>query len=104
MSDLDTNCVTIETFTQVIADECLDNLILGAINTIKKNKNPPDAFSISEFMYEELKNPDLTTGIIEQRLSSLTKNNKIENKSTNGKCSPVLPSATDKSLPLPVKL
>ena len=59
MSDLDTNCVTIETFTQVIADEYLDNLILGAINTIRKSKNPPDAFSISEFMYEELKNPDL---------------------------------------------
>ena len=89
MSDLDTNCVTIETFTQVIADEYLDNLILGAINTIRKSKNPPDAFSISEFMYEELKNPDLTTGIIEQRLSSLIKNNKIENKSTNGKCSPL---------------
>ena len=65
MSDLDTNCVTTETFTQVIADECLGNLILNAINTIRKNKNPPDAFSISEFMYEELKNPDLTIGIIE---------------------------------------
>ena len=65
MSDLDTNCVTIETFTQVIADECLGNLILNAINTIRKNKNPHDAFSISEFMYEELKNPDLTIGIIE---------------------------------------
>ena len=40
-------------------------------------------------------------------MSSLTSNNKIENKSTNGKSSyfaktPVLPSTTDKSLPLPV--
>ena len=40
-------------------------------------------------------------------MSSLTNNNKIENRSTNGKGSylvkaPVLPSATDESLPLPV--
>ena len=47
-----------ETINQEIADECLDNLILNAINTRRKNKKGPDAF---------------------------TNNNKIENKSTNGK-------------------
>ena len=54
-----------ETINQEIADECLGNLILNAINTRKKNKKDPDAF---------------------------TSKNKIENKSTNGKISfyPVL--------------
>ena len=72
-----------------------------------KNKKRPDASSIYEFIYKELKNPDITIEIIEKRLSSLTNNNKIANKSTNGKSSyfvkaPVLPSAADESLPLPV--
>ena len=38
-------------------------------------------------LYIELKNHDITIEIIEKRLSSLTNNNKIENKSTNGKSS-----------------
>ena len=39
MFDLDTNCITMETINQEIADECLNNLILNAINTIRKMKN-----------------------------------------------------------------
>ena len=35
MSDLDTNCLTVETINKKIAD--VDNLILNAINTIRKN-------------------------------------------------------------------
>ena len=46
MSDLDTNCLNMETINQKIADECLDNLILNAINTIKKIKKSPYASSI----------------------------------------------------------
>ena len=105
MSDLDTNCLTMETINQKIANECLDNLILNAINRLRKNKKRPDASSIYEFIYKELKNLHITIEIIEKRLSCLTNNNKIENKSTNGKSSyfvkdPVLPSATDELLPL----
>ena len=68
MCDLDTNCITTEKINQEIADECLGNLILNAINTIRKNKKPPDASYIYEFMYNELKNPDITIEIIEKRL------------------------------------
>ena len=42
MSDLDTNCLTMETINQKIADECLDNVILNAVNTIRKNKKRSD--------------------------------------------------------------
>ena len=104
MSDLDTNCLTMETINKKIADECLGNLILNAINTIIKNKKRPDASSM--YIYKELKKPDITIEIIKKRLSSLTNNNNIENKSANGKSSdfvkaPVVLSATDEALPLP---
>ena len=46
MPDLDTNCITMETINQKITDECLNNLTLNAINTIRKNKKRPDASSM----------------------------------------------------------
>ena len=67
-SDFDTNSLTMETINQKIADECLDNLILNAINTVRKNKKCPDASSIYEFIHKELKNPGITIKIIEKRL------------------------------------
>ena len=64
MSDLDTNCLTVETINKKIAD--VDNLVLNAINTIRKNKKRPDASSIYEFIYKEFKNPDITIEIVEK--------------------------------------
>ena len=86
-----------------IADECLDNLILNAINTIRKNKKRPDASSIYEFIYKKLKNPDITIEIVEKKTIFFNQ----ENKCINGENfyfvkAPVLPSAKDESLPLPV--
>lgn len=106
MSDLDTNCLTIVTINQNIADECLENLILNAIKTIRKKKRP-DVSSIYKFIYKELKNPDITIKVIKKRLPSLTNNNKIKNKPTNRKRSYfvkalLLPSDTYESPPLPV--
>lgn len=106
MSDLDTNCLTIVTINQNIADECLENLILNAIKTIRKKKRP-DVSSIHKFIYKELKNPDITIEVIKKRLPSLTNNNKIKNKPTNRKRSYfvkalLLPSDTYESPPLPV--
>ena len=73
----------------------------------QKNEKRPAASPIYEFIHKELKNPDITIEIIEKRLSSLTNNNKIESKSANEKNSyfvkaPVLLSATDELLPLPL--
>ena len=67
MSTLDTNCLTMATINQEIADECLDNLILNVISTIRKNKKRLDASSIYEFIYKELKNPDIIIKIIEKK-------------------------------------
>ena len=107
MSDLDTNCLNIVTINQKIADECLENLILNAIKTIRKKKRP-DVSSIYKFIYKELKNPDITIEVIKKRLPSLT-NNKIKNKPTNRKRSYfvkalLLPSDTYESPPTPSKL
>ena len=49
-SDSNTNCITMETIEQEIADEYLDNLILNTINTIKKNRKSPDTSSIHEYL------------------------------------------------------
>ena len=37
-SDSNTNCLTMDTIEQEIADEYLDNLILNTINTITKSR------------------------------------------------------------------
>ena len=79
MSDLDINCIPMETTNQNIADECFDSLILTATNTIRRKKKRPDALSLYEFIYEESKNPDITIKIMEKK-SSLTNSSKVENK------------------------
>ena len=106
MSDLDTDCLTVELINKKVADECLDHLILNVINTKRKKKKRADASSIYGFIYKELKKFWHYHRNYRKK-NSLTNSNKIENKSTNGKSyyfvkSPVLPSATDGSLPLPV--
>ena len=50
MSDLDTNCLTMEMFNPKIADECFDNLILNFINTIRKNQKHSDVSFIYKFL------------------------------------------------------
>ena len=42
-SDSNTICITMETIEQEVASEYLDNVILNAINTIRKTRKRPDA-------------------------------------------------------------
>ena len=95
-------------------NEYLDHLILNTINTIRKNRKHPDTLSIHEYLQKKLNNSDVTTEIIESRLSFLTKKNRIEIKLTNGKSSyfikdqtflngPIQPNISDKSSPLSCK-
>ena len=49
-SDSNTNCITMETIEQEIADEYLDNLMLNTINTIRKNRKRPHTSSIHEYL------------------------------------------------------
>ena len=63
----------------------LDDIIINAINTIRKNKKPPDETSISEFLNKNLENAKLSKITINDRLTSMSNNNRITNKLTNGK-------------------
>ena len=53
----------------VITDETLDDLILNAIISIRKNKKRPNSNSIFEYMNRELKSSDITHTLVDIRLS-----------------------------------
>ena len=74
-SDSKTNCITMDTIEQEIADEYLDNLIRNTINTITKNRKCSDTSSIHEYLQKKLNNSDVTAEMIESRLSFLNKEN-----------------------------
>ena len=63
----------------------LDDIIVNAINTIRKNKKQPDETSIQEFLNKTLETAKLTKTTISERLNSMSKNNQITNKFRNGK-------------------
>ena len=58
----------------------LDDIIINAIKTIRKNKKRPDETSIYEFL-----NKNITKITINESLTSMLNNNRITNKLTNGK-------------------
>ena len=63
----------------------LDDIIINAINTIRKNQKRPDETLIYEFINKNLKDANLTKVTINERLTFMSKNNRITNKLTNGK-------------------
>ena len=63
-----------------INEETLDNLILGAINSICCNKKGPDSNSIFNYVNKKLGNLDITRNFIETRLSHLIDNGKLKIK------------------------
>ena len=63
----------------------LDDIIVNAISTIRKNKKRSDETSIFEFFNKSLENANLTKITINETLTSTSKNNRITNKLTNGK-------------------
>ena len=60
---------SIDTCTNLITDETLDDLILNAIISIRNNKKRPDSNSIFEYINRELKNSDITHTLVDTRLS-----------------------------------
>ena len=58
----------------------LDDKMIDAINTIRKNKKRPNETSIYEFLIKNLEKANLN-----ERLTSMSNNNRIRNKLTNGK-------------------
>ena len=74
-----------DSIEHLTAVNVLDDIIINAINTIRKNKKQPDETSIYEFLNKKLENANLTKITINERLTSMSNNNRITNKLTNGK-------------------
>ena len=74
-----------DSIEDLTAVNVLDDIIINAINTIRKNKKRPDETSIYEFLNKNLENVDLTKVTINERVTSMSNNNRITNKLTSGK-------------------
>ena len=68
-----------------IAHETLDNIIIEAIATISRKKKRLNVNSIFECLNKELHNTDITSTLIDSRLSTLTINEKLDIKYPIGK-------------------
>ena len=70
---------------EAIANECIDDLIMNVIKSIRNVKKRSDSSSIRDYVSKLLSNSDITEEIVSNRLLYLTDNNKIKNKPTNGR-------------------
>ena len=70
---------------EAISNECIDDLIMNVIKSIRNMKKHPDCSSIYDYISKLLSNSDITKEIVLIRLHFLTDNNKIKNKPTNGR-------------------
>ena len=68
-----------------MSNECIDDLIINVIKSIKNMKKCPDCSSVRDYISKLLSNSDITEEIVLNRLHYLTDNNKIKNKPTNGR-------------------
>ena len=85
MANTELNNVSMDSIEDLTAINVLDDIIINAINTIRKNKKRPDETSIYEFLNKNLENANLTKITINEGLPSISNNNHITNKLTNGK-------------------
>ena len=85
MANTELNNVSFGSIEDLTAANVTDNVIVNAINTIRKSKKQPDETSTYKFLNKNLKNANLTKITIKERLTSMSKNNRITNKLTNGK-------------------
>ena len=74
-----------DSIEHITADNVIGDVIINAINTIRKNKKQPDETSIYDFLNKSLESANLSKIIINKRLTSMSNNNRITNKLTNGK-------------------
>ena len=80
MANTELNSVSIDSIEDLTAVKVLNDIIINAINTIRKNKKRPDETSICEFLNKNLENANLTKITINERLTSMSNNNRITNK------------------------
>ena len=85
MANTELNNISMDSVEDLTAVNVLDDIIINAINTIRKNKKRPDETSIYEFLNKNFENANLTKVTINERLASMLSNNRITNKLANGK-------------------
>ena len=69
--------VSMDSIEDLTALNVLDDKIINAINIIRKNKKRPDETSIYEFFNKNLENANLTKITINDRPTSMSNNNRV---------------------------
>ena len=77
--------MTMATDDKAISNECIDDLIVNVIKSIRNMKKRPDFSSIRDYVSKLFSNSDITEEIVSNRLLYLTDDNKIKNKPANGR-------------------
>ena len=85
MGNTKLNNVSMDSIEDLTAVSVPDDIIVNAINTIRKNKKQPEETSIYEFLNKNPENGNLTKIAVNERLTSMSKNNRITDKLTSGK-------------------
>ena len=85
MANAELNNVSMDSIEDLTAVYALEDIIINAINTIRKNKKQPDETSIYAFLNKNLENANLTKITINERITSMLNNNHITIKLTSWK-------------------
>ena len=85
MGNTKLNNVSMDSIEDLTAVSVPDDIIVNAINTIRKNKKQPEETSIYEFLNKNPENGNLTKIAVNERLTSMSENNRITDKLTSGK-------------------
>ena len=78
MANTELNNVSVDSIEDLTAVNVLDDIIINAISTIRKNKKRPDETSIYEFLNKNLENANLTNITINERLTSMSNNTALQ--------------------------
>ena len=85
MTNTELNDVSMDSIEDSTAVHVLDDIIVNAMNAIRKNKKQPDKNLNLRILKKNFENANLTKTTINERLTPMSKNNRITNKLTNGK-------------------
>ena len=68
-----------ENIETIVTLECMNSIIINAINSIRTKKMRPDEDSIFEFILKNTENTDITKTYIEDRVKDMTFNGRLYN-------------------------
>ena len=76
---------SLENIETIVTLECMNSIIINAINSIRTKKMRPDEDSIFEFILKNTGNTDITKAYIEDRVKDMTFHGLLYNKPFNGR-------------------